>query len=90
MRQKNKNKKTVRHVLETVTYRTPLLCVKLPGKYKTLTSLNSLKQRLKHGNLKHVFVGYARPINKLYDFHNVKFFLMFSGGGKMHHWTEIG
>ena len=43
----NESKKTLRHGLETVKYRTPLLWVNLPEKYKTATSLNSFKTKIK-------------------------------------------
>ena len=43
----NEAKKTVRYGLETVKYRTPLLWANLTGKYKTTTSLNSFKTKIK-------------------------------------------
>ena len=43
----NESKKTVRYGLETVKYRTPLLLANLPEKYKTATSLNSFKTKIK-------------------------------------------
>ena len=43
----NESKKTVRYGLETAKYRTPLLWANLPGKYKTATSLNSFKTKIK-------------------------------------------
>ena len=43
----NESKKTVSYGLETVKYRTPLLWINLPEKYKTATSLNSFKTTIK-------------------------------------------
>ena len=43
----NESKKTVRYGLETVKYRTPLLWANLLEKYKTATSLNSFKTKIK-------------------------------------------
>ena len=43
----NESKKTVRYGLEMVKYRTPLLWANLPEKYKTATSLNSFKTKIK-------------------------------------------
>ena len=43
----NESKKTVRYGLETVKYRTPLLWTHFPEKYKTATSLNSFKTKIK-------------------------------------------
>ena len=43
----NESKKTVRYGLETAKYRTLLLWANLPGKYKTATSLNSFKTKIK-------------------------------------------
>ena len=43
----NEPKKTVRYVLETLKYRTSLLWANLLEKYKTATSLNSLKTKFK-------------------------------------------
>ena len=43
----NESKKSVRHGLDTVKYRTPLLWANLPEKYKTATSLNSFKTKIK-------------------------------------------
>ena len=43
----NESKKTVRHGLETVKYRALLLWANLPEKYKTATSLNSSKTKIK-------------------------------------------
>ena len=51
--------------LETVKNITPLLWANLPKKEKTAKSLLSLKTNITHGNEKHVFLGYARPKNKL-------------------------
>ena len=43
----NESKKSVRCGLETVKYRTPLLWANLSEKYKTATSLNSFKTKIK-------------------------------------------
>ena len=43
----NETKKPVRYGLETVKYRTPLLWANLPENYKTVTSLNSFKTKMK-------------------------------------------
>ena len=43
----NESKKSIRYGLHTVKYRTPLLCANLPEKYKTATSLNSFKTKIK-------------------------------------------
>ena len=43
----NESKKTVRYGLETVKYRTPLLCENLPENYKTARSLNNFKTKIK-------------------------------------------
>ena len=43
----SESKKSVRYGFETVKYRTPLLWVNLPEKYKTATSLNSFKTKIK-------------------------------------------
>ena len=43
----NAPKKTVRYSLEMVKYGTPLLWENLPEKYKTATSLNSFKTKIK-------------------------------------------
>ena len=43
----NESKKSVRYGLHTVKYRTPLLWANLPEKYKTATSLNSFKTKIK-------------------------------------------
>ena len=43
----SESKKSVRHGLHTVKYRTPLLWANLPEKYKTATSLNSFKTEIK-------------------------------------------
>ena len=43
----NASKKTVRYGLEMVKYRTPLLWENLSEKYKTATSLNSFKTKIK-------------------------------------------
>ena len=43
----NESKKSIRYGLEMVKYRTPLLCANLPEKYKTATSLNSFKTKIK-------------------------------------------
>ena len=58
----NESKKTVRYGLETVKY--------IEDRYSGLIYQKSvkfkiLKQTLKHGNVKHVIVGYARTINKI-------------------------
>ena len=43
----NESKKSIRYGLETVKYRTPLIWANLPEKYKTTTSLNSFKTKIK-------------------------------------------
>ena len=43
----NESKKSLRYGLETVKYRTPLVRANLPEKYKTATSLNSSKTKIK-------------------------------------------
>ena len=43
----NESKKTVRYGLEAVKYRTPLLWANVREKYKTATSLNSFKSKIK-------------------------------------------
>ena len=43
----NDSKNTVRYGLETVKYGTPLLWANLPEKYKTATSPNSFKTKIK-------------------------------------------
>ena len=43
----NGSKKTVRYGLEAVKYRAQLHWAKLPEKYKTATSLNSFKTKIK-------------------------------------------
>ena len=43
----NESKKSVRHGLEVVKYRTPLVWSNLPEKQKTATSLNSFKTKIK-------------------------------------------
>ena len=43
----NESKKTVRYGLETVKYRILLLWENLPEKYKTATSPNSFKTKIK-------------------------------------------
>ena len=43
----NESKKSVRYGLDTAKYRTPLLWGNLPEKYKTATSLNSFKTKIK-------------------------------------------
>ena len=53
----------LRYGLETVKYRALLVWANLPENYNTVTS--HLKQKLKHGNVKHVFVGYAGPITRI-------------------------
>ena len=59
-------KKTVRCGLETVKYRTPLLWANLPEKYKTAKFRNSFKTQIKTWKCDgHVFVGYARLIDKI-------------------------
>ena len=60
-----KTKKTVRYGLEAVKYRTPLLWANLPKKYKTATSLNRFKTKIKTWKYDTCVVGNARPINKI-------------------------
>ena len=43
----NQSKKSVRYGVETVKYRTPLFWANLPEKYKTATSLNCFKTKIK-------------------------------------------
>ena len=43
----NESKKSVRYGLHTVKYRTQLLCANLPEKYKSATTLNSFKTKIK-------------------------------------------
>ena len=43
----NENKKIVRYGSETISYRTPLLWVNLPGEYKSANSLNEFKSKIK-------------------------------------------
>ena len=60
----NDPKETVRYGLETVKYRTPLLLANLLEKYKTATSLNSFKTKIKTRKFKMCICRYARPIKK--------------------------
>ena len=58
----NESRKSVRYGLETVKYRTPLLWANLSEKYKTATSLNSFKKKIKAWKCETCF---ARPIIKI-------------------------
>ena len=61
----NENKHTVRYGLETVSYGTSLLWVKLPDEYKLTTSLSEFKSKSKGGNAMHALVDYAKLFTKI-------------------------
>ena len=58
-------RRTVNYGIETITYRAPSLWAKLPSEYKLAAFLKEFKEKLRYGNVTHLFADYAKKFNQI-------------------------